>query len=101
LTARRTKTPARPSCAGGLLSNDGGLLHVASQHRWVERFARERTVLEVYEPANLPGKLKPVGGSMSDDLEQRRSDVNALWRASCVFRPSPSEGGSCARAGRL
>jgi hypothetical protein len=33
----RTKTPARPSCAWGLLSNDGGLLHVASQHRWVRR----------------------------------------------------------------
>jgi hypothetical protein len=58
-------------------------------------------VLEVYEPANLPGKLTPVGASMSDDWNNvvANQTVNALWRASCAFRPSPSECSSCARAG--
>jgi hypothetical protein len=41
----------------------------------------ERTVLEVYDPANLPGKLKPIGGSMSDDWNNvvANQTVNALW----------------------
>jgi hypothetical protein len=37
-------------------------------------------VLEVYEPANFPGKLKPIGGSMSDDWNNvvAKQTVNAL-----------------------
>ncbi len=38
-------------------------------------------VLEVHDPAKLPGRLKPIGGSMSDDWNNilANQTVNTLW----------------------
>lgn len=38
-------------------------------------------VIEVHDPAKLPGRLKPIGGSMSDDWNNilANQTVNTLW----------------------
>ena len=42
---------------------------------------KEATVVEVHDPAKLPGKLKLIGGSMSDEWNNTIANqaVSALW----------------------
>jgi hypothetical protein len=42
---------------------------------------KEPTVIEVHDPAKLPGRLKRIGGSMSDDWNNiiANQAVSALW----------------------
>ena len=41
------------------------------------------TVVEVHDPSKLPGRLKLIGGSMSDDWNNiiANQTVSALWLA--------------------
>jgi hypothetical protein len=49
-----------------------------------KKSAEPRTVL-AQDPATLPGTLKPIGGSMSDDWNSILANQtwNALWLRNC------------------
>jgi len=58
------------------------------------------TMVEAHDPASLPGRLKRIGGSMSDDWNNilANQTVSSLWYKNSDFEEAQKQRGAAVAA---